>query len=250
MPRPRRPPSPPRARRPALTATGADAARVAASIRDGRFVDESVFDRFLPPDLRRVSDDYWTPLPVVRRVASWLRRERVKTLVDIGSGAGKFCVATALLTSCRVTGLEARPSLVAAAQALAARFEVDDRVRFVPGAFGDVPTPAADAYYLFNPFGEYAFDALVDADDGVVFSEQQYIRDVDSTVRFLARAPVGTCVITYNGFGGDLPATYEQERVDLAFRGALRLWKKRAPSTRARTSFRLRLPSIEPPGDD
>lgn len=210
-------------------------------------MEESAFDRFLPPDLRRVSEDYWTPLPVVRRVAAWLRAERVETLVDIGSGAGKLCVMTALLTRCRIVGLEVRPSLVAAAQALAARFEVDDRVRFVAGGFGRTPTPAADAYYLFNPFGEYEFDALLDADDGVTFSDAQFAFDVDAAVRFFARAPVGTRVITYNGFGADLPASYEQERVDLNFRGALRLWRKRAPSTRPRTSFRLRLPIVEPP---
>lgn len=222
-------------------------AQAATSIRRGGPGADTAFDRFLPADLRRVSTDYWTPLPVIRRVAAWLRAERVDSVVDIGSGAGKFCVATALLTPCRIVGLEERPSLVATAQALAARFEVDDRVRFVPGAFGDVPTPAADAYYLFNPFGEYHFDAALDADDGVVFSDARYARDVDAMTRFLSRAPIGTLVITYNGFGADLPASFEQLRVDLAFRGALRLWKKRRPPSRPRTSFRLRLPAIEPP---
>ncbi|MGE3468795.1 MAG: hypothetical protein AB7O28_00515 [Vicinamibacterales bacterium] len=207
---------------------------------------DAAFDQFLPPELRHVSDDYWTPLPVVRRVAAWLRAERIGTLVDIGSGAGKFCVTTALLAPCRVIGLEQRPSLVAAAEALASLFEVDDRVRFVTGAFGDVPTPLGDAYYLFNPFGEYAFSPLQDADDAVTFSEQGYTRDVDATTRFLARARPGTVVITYNGFGADPPPSYEQTRVDLGFRGALRLWKKRRPSTRARTSFRLHLPETEP----
>jgi predicted RNA methylase len=211
---------------------------------------DAAFDQFLPPELRHVSDDYWTPLPVVRRVAAWLRAERIGTLVDIGSGAGKFCVTTALLAPCRVIGLEQRPSLVASAEALASLFEVDDRVRFVTGAFGDVPTPLGDAYYLFNPFGEYAFSPLQDADDAVTFSEQGYTRDVDATTRFLARARPGTVVITYNGFGADPPPSYEQTRVDLGFRGALRLWKKRRQPTRARTSFRLHLPEIEPIDDE
>ena len=44
----------------------------------------------------------------------------VQSVVDIGSGAGKFCVAAALGSGCRFTGLEQRPRLVAAARTLAA----------------------------------------------------------------------------------------------------------------------------------
>lgn len=215
-------------------------------LRTGRALSDAAFDRLLPAELRTVSDDYWTPLPVIRRVAAWLRAERVDTVVDIGSGAGKFCVAAALMSRCRIVGLERRASLVASAQVLAALFEVDDRVRFVTGAFGDVSTPAADAYYLFNPFGDYTFSPARDADDDVVFSEQAYARDVDQTIRFLARAPIGTVVITYNGFGGDLPASYEPLRVDVSFRGALRLWKKRRPRGGVRRSFRRFMPEVEP----
>lgn len=226
-----------------------EAARVAAALRGGDASANAAFDRFLPLELRKVSEDYWTPLPVIRRIASWLRAERIDTLVDIGSGAGKFCVATALLTSCRIIGLEQRPSLVAVAQSLAELFEVDDRVRFVAGAFGDVPTPPASAYYAFNPFGEYAFSSARDLDDGVSFSEQAYARDVDAMTRFLRRAPVHTRLITYNGFGADPPPSYEQIRLDHTHRGALRMWKKRPASQRARTSFRVFLPAIEPPPD-
>lgn len=218
-----------------------------AALRRGDPGADAAFDRLLPGELRTVSSDYWTPMAVVRRVAGWLRAERVDTLVDIGSGAGKFCVATALLTPCRVIGLEHRASLVTVARSLAERMHVADRVTFVEGAFGEVPTPAASAYYLFNPFGEYEFSTARDLDDGIAYSDQAYARDVDALTRFLARAPIGTVVVTLNGFGADPPASYELLRVDLTHRAALRLWKKRAPSGAARTSFRLFLPSLEPP---
>lgn len=219
----------------------------AAALRRGDPGADAAFDRLLPAELRKVSSDYWTPMSVIRRVAGWLRAERVDAIVDIGSGAGKFCVATALLTSCRVVGLEQRPSLVAVARSLATIFDVDDRVDFVEGAFGDVPTPPATAYYVFNPFGEYAFSPARDLDDDVAFSEAAYTRDVDALTRFLSRAPAGTLVVTLNGFGADPPSSYEQIRVDLTQRAALRLWKKRAPSRTPRTSFRLYMPEIEPP---
>lgn len=201
-----------------------------AALRAGGARADAAFDRLLPEPLRQVSDDYWTPIPVIRRVAGWLRAEHVRTVVDIGSGCGKFCVATALLAPCHVIGLEQRRSLVAAARALAAQCEVADRVTFLRGAFGATPTPVGDAYYLFNPFGEYEFGSGRYADAGVAYSWRGYQRSVAAMTRFLARAPAGTVVITYNGYGGTFPRSYEQVDVDVSFRGALRLWKQRSPS--------------------
>lgn len=217
---------PPRARQPGKV-TPDEARLAAAALRGGGARANAAFDRLLPAALRDVSEDYWTPTPVIHRVAAWLRAEQVGTIVDIGSGAGKFCVATGLLTPCRVIGLEQRQSLVAAAQALAGRFPLEGRVTFVHGGFGEVPTPRGDAYYLFNPFGEYSFAAAGYADDGVAFTRRAHERDRAALIRFLASAPAGTVVITYNGIGGKLPRSYEQVRVDVSFRGALRLWKKR-----------------------
>ena len=199
---------------------------VAAALRAGRSSANDAFDRFLPQELREVSAQYWTPRPTVRRAAAWLREAQVRTVVDIGSGAGKFCVATALLTRCRFTGVEQRASLVSAARGLAGIFNVDDRVRFVHANCGASTTPAGDAYYLFNPFGPYYFGSARFDDPSVVFTQETYQADVAAVTALLSRAPLGTFVITCNGFGGQVPPSYEQIDVDLGLRGTLRLWKK------------------------
>ncbi len=219
-------------RRQPSAVTDDDARLAAAALRAGAAGANAAFDRLLPAALRDVADDYWTPTPVTQRVAAWLQAERVRTVVDIGAGAGKFCVATALLTPCRVIGLEQRGSLVAAAQALARRFGLGDRVSFVHGGFGEVPTPEGDAYYLFNPFIEHSFDAPGYADDGVTFTRRAGQRHFAALIRLLASAPAGTTVVTYNGIGGPLPRSYVQVRGDESFRGALRLWKKRPADPR------------------
>jgi predicted RNA methylase len=174
-----------------------------------------------------MSDQYWTPLPVIQRAAAWLRETQVRTVVDIGSGAGKFCVATAILAPCRFIGLEQRSSLVDSARSLAELFDVDDRVTFLRGDVGLTPTPVGDAYYLFNPFGTYAFDSARFAEPGVGFSAETYARDVRAVTRTLSLAPYGTIAITYNGFGGKMPERYEQIDEDLTAPRALRLWRKR-----------------------
>ena len=200
---------------------------VAAAMRAGRASANDGFDSFLPLELREVSGQYWTPMPIVRRIADWLRDARVQTVVDIGSGAGKFCVAGAVLTRCRFIGLEQRGSLVDTARGLAETFGVGDRVTFVHGACGSTPAPVGDAYYLFNPFGEYAFDSAQFNDPGVAFTEESYQADIAAVTDMLSQAAVGTIVITLNGFGGSFPKSYEQIDIGLGFQGTLRLWKKR-----------------------
>src|SRR4051812_8774559 len=62
----------------------------------GARVDDVSFDRHLPRELRAASDVFWTPLDVVELAVNWFRLYNIRSIVDIGSGAGKFCVAAAL----------------------------------------------------------------------------------------------------------------------------------------------------------
>lgn len=213
-------------------ATRRSARLVAAALRAGRPSANDAFDRFLPTELRQVADQYWTPLPVVRRVATWLRETGVGSVLDIGSGAGKFCVAAALLTRCRFTGVEHRSTLVAAARDLAAVFEVDARVSFVYGTVNAVAALPADAVYIFNPFGEYTFDDPRFIEEEVIFTPETRQRDVAAVAGLLSGARAGTFVVTYNGFGGPLPAGYEELDSATRLPGTLRLWKKLAGDAR------------------
>ena len=195
--------------------------RVAEALRTGGCPPDSAFDRFLPDQLRAISGQYWTPLAVAKRAAEWFDDLNVRTVVDIGSGAGKFCVAAALVGECRFTGLEQRSQLVASARTLARLFEVDDRVSFVEGALGGIATPVADAYYLYNPFGEYLFRSNDHVDRNGKHGDGRYARDVAAVQDLLHRARFGTCVLTYNGFGGQVPSSYQQIRVDDTLPNAL-----------------------------
>src|SRR5690606_17269718 len=106
---------------------GPSAPEIAMAIRSGQCRSDRVFDRFLPYDLRRVSGQHWTPLVVALRVAEWLNIAGVRHVVDLGSGAGKFCVAAAIASRCSFVGVEQRPRFVDAARALAHSFGVENR---------------------------------------------------------------------------------------------------------------------------
>lgn len=195
-------------------------------IQEGSLPQDRVFDQYLPPDLRAVSSRHWTPLPVVTRASQWLHAFGVSTVVDIGSGAGKFCVAGALAGACRFLGLERRPRLVAAARRLACAFRVQDRVRFCEITLGESEFPTADAYYLFNPFAENVFGVDERIDHDVDLGTARYHHDIAITRRLLGGAPAGTFVLTYHGFGGRLPAAYESVCVDRSLPGVLQMWRK------------------------
>jgi predicted RNA methylase len=195
-------------------------------LRAGRCPSEAQFDTFLPVEHRVVSWQYWTPLVVVLRAATWLNDNRVRSVVDIGSGAGKFCVAAALASQCRFTGIEHRPRLISTARQLAKTFEVDDRVTFIDGVFGEATLPEADLYYMYNPFGENIFDRDCRLDDHVELSAERYERDTTAATDLLNDAKVGTYLLTYNGFGGSIPAGYKVVQTDLELPNVLRLWRK------------------------
>lgn len=197
-----------------------------AAIAAGTCTDDAAFDAFIPPADRVVSEEYWTPLRVASRIAQWLEEFAVQRIVDVGAGVGKMCVAASLRCNSQFIGVEHRARLVEAAQALARAFEVEDRVQFVQVALGGGNWPSADAYYLYNPFGENLCVRASQLDEDVELSTNRFARDVAAAERFLANAPDGTYVITYNGFGGEVPATYREVASDLTLPYELRCHRK------------------------
>ena len=209
---------------------GPSVQQVAKAIAQGIVPDERLFDRFLAYELRIVSCQYWTPLAVALRVAEWLNQLEVKTVVDIGSGAGKFCVAAALATECNFIGVEQRPRLVNAASELAEIFGVDHRVRFIQGTLSRGTVPQADAYYLYNPFGENLFGSEDWLDQDVELGKERYEHDIACMESLLEQAPIGTYLIKYNGFGGLVPASYDVLHTDFCLPNMLRTWRKIRPN--------------------
>jgi hypothetical protein len=200
--------------------------QIASSIRSGKRPPDHDFDRFLPRPLRSLSNRYWTPLAVVACAAKWLDELGVRTVVDVGSGAGKFCIAGAMMSRCHFLGVEQRPHLVAASRVMSKLYGVEDRVRFLHATFGERVLPEAEAYYFFNPYGENLFGHEGRLDASVELSEERFARDVASTRYWLSVAAPGTYVLTYSGLGGRLPRCYAPVRVARDLPSLLKLWRK------------------------
>src|SRR5438309_796822 len=69
-------------------------------LRDG-VSDDIYFDRIYPEWARKLSRIHWTPIPVVRRAVELLTEGRELDpvrILDVGSGAGKFCLIGAAIS--------------------------------------------------------------------------------------------------------------------------------------------------------
>jgi SAM-dependent methyltransferase len=207
---------------------GASPEALAAQLRAGVVPPDCAFDQYLPDHVRAVSDRHWTPLHVVSRGVRWLLAAGVRSVVDVGAGAGKFCVAAALCGDLTCIGLEQRQRLVCTARDLARRFQVDDRVRFDECRFGSCDVPAADAYYFYNPFAETIMGRDDRIDAHAERGLERYLTDLRTARVFLRSLPAGALVLTYHGFGGRMPGAFDEVRADSRIPALLRLYRKTA----------------------
>jgi hypothetical protein len=205
-----------------------DSVRIVDALGAGACIPDAAFDQFLPETMRRLSAQHWTPLAVAARAAQWFDEYNIRSVVDVGSGSGKFCVAAALACGCHFTGVEHRGRLVTHARDLARTFGVASRTYFIHGAVGEVRLPSVDAYYLYNPFEEDILPPNQRIDGDIALSRERSRCDAEAVRSLLARAPVGTYALVYNGFGESVPQAYRKVRVDRELPNVLCLWRKSA----------------------
>lgn len=204
----------------------ARAREIATRLASGLPVTDRQLDSLYPPAIRSLSSSYWTPLRVALPAARLLVAKPGARVLDIGSGAGKFCCVAALVTTAELHGIEQRSALVQHAGDLANLLGAD-RASFEQGRFETLDPGRFDGFYLFNPFEENEDRALAAVDREEQPGDDWFLDDVRRAQAFLEAARPGARVATYNGMGGPLPSSYELvERVQL--RRALELWVKRA----------------------
>ena len=186
---------------------------------------DGAFDAVYPGWAQEASARYWTPVRVALDAAELLREAGATAVLDVGSGVGKFAVVARLASGLEITGVEQRPNLVSAARNAAARYRAP--VQFICDRIEHIDPHVYDGFYFFNPFGENLVGHDERLDHEVTLSRQRFARDVRIVERWLEEAVVGTSMVTYNGFGGRIPTSYELVLEQPAGRHRVRLWTKR-----------------------
>lgn len=195
---------------------------ISSAIRAGLPVDDCAFDLIYPSSQRFRSWLHWTPLEVAQRACELLAPVAGEKVLDVGSGVGKPCLVGALTTEASWFGIERDPDMVRAANEAAKRLGVADRASFRLGDMELMDWSVYDAFYLFNPFAELLAGDDLDALDRRV----RYVDNVELVQHKLAHAARGTRVVTYHGFGGDMPRELDLVQCEKRRDGDLCLWIK------------------------
>lgn len=189
-------------------------------------VGDTEFDSWLPDHEKAISYRFWTPAGVALRVVRWFAETGAQRVLDVGSGVGKFCVVGALGSRLTFTGVEHRPHLITMAEDVAERFGVSERVTFVGGEVNAVNFREFDALYFYNPFGEHRFPVAEHLDSSVEINRRRFDREVADVESRLGQVRVGTCLATFNGYGGRVPGTFDLIHAQILGGTVLRLWRK------------------------
>ena len=185
-------------------------------------IEDEKFEQIYPSSIRKLSALFWTPLAVAAKAAELLVLRPGTRVLDVGCGAGKFCLVAARLTEAHFTGVEQRADLIAAARQAARGLDISN-VEFLHRNVLDVSFADHDAFYIFNPFEEHLHGHRIDK--AVQLSPELFKRYTSYVSDQLGRRPLGTRVVTYMGYADDVPACYECEAT--CFSDDLKLWIKR-----------------------
>ncbi|WP_286895194.1 MULTISPECIES: methyltransferase domain-containing protein [Sphingobacterium] len=117
------------------------------ALRSNMDVDDSVFDDIYPSKIKQLAERHWTPVHVAKMAAEYLVESPMDKVLDIGAGAGKFCLVGASCTQGMFYGVEQRESLVELSNGLAEKHQVHN-VAFIHGNIDEICFSDYDAFYF------------------------------------------------------------------------------------------------------
>lgn len=194
------------------------------SLRKNIEIEDSTFNMLYSTRIRRLSERHWTPVAIAKVAADYLVDKPNKKILDIGAGAGKFCLVGAASTKGVFYGVEQRASLIKLSKKIAEKHQVEN-VEFIHSNITDISFSDYDAFYFYNSFFEN-IDTSCPIDKNIVpknelfLSYSNYVRDQ------LNKTPKNTRLVTYWSTWEEIPESFDLEYS--ACDGLLNFWKKKS----------------------
>lgn len=171
------------------------------------FGSDTQFHRLYPAELLAQASMHWTPLAVAEKAAAFLAAEKNVKILDIGSGAGKFCLAAAYYQPAAIyTGVEQRAGLVQYANDALKKLNLP-QVSFIHANIDSIDFGAYDHFYFFNAFHENIAETYR-IDEQLSYSPALYHRYSRYVYRQLEKKPAGTRLATFHSTETEVPASY------------------------------------------
>lgn len=181
------------------------------------------FNKIYPPSIQLLAQRHWTPLEVALRAADFLACENNVSILDIGSGVGKFCLAAAnYKPNAFFTGVEQRASLIRHAETAKERLQIKN-TWFINGNFTQLNFRNYDHFYFFNAFYEN-LEGTIKIDNSIDYSSELYNYYNRFLYKQLQQKPSGTRLVAFHSLEDEMPPEYHVVGVEVE--GLLKFWIK------------------------
>ncbi len=190
---------------------------------DKWFASDLQFQLLYPEAAHAQASMHWTPLHIARKAAEFLAVEKNVRILDIGSGAGKFCLAAAYYQpNAFFYGVEQRAELVTYAEAAGDTLGLQN-VSFTHTNITEADFRTYDHFYFFNSFYEN-LDSGYRIDENIHYSKDLYSTYNRFVYKQLEKKTGGTRLATFHSMEDEIPASfYEVASTD---DGLLKFWIK------------------------
>lgn len=187
------------------------------------FASDLKFNSLYPELIQEAAEKHWTRIEVAKKAAAFLAPSDEVKVLDIGSGAGKFCLVAAHehpLTN--FYGVEQRQNLVDISNDLAKEFQLNNAF-FICDNICNINFKKYDHFYFYNSFYENV-PGTQKIDYSIKYSEDLYNFYNRYLYKQLDKKKPGTRLVTYHSFGSEIPAGYEVVHTD--YSEFLKFWIK------------------------
>jgi hypothetical protein len=186
------------------------------------FRKDTAFDEMYPEHIQALSTMHWTAIDIARKAGEFLAIPNASVL-DIGSGVGKFCLVAGFLhPETAFYGIEQRKELHTLAEI--AKKEIDlSNVYFINGNLTEQNFGDYDHFYFYNAFYENIEpDSRIDY--SVRISFELYHRYSRFIYEMLDGKPPETRLVTFHSTDSQVPPSYKL--VNNSYSRALKMWIK------------------------
>lgn len=191
-------------------------------LKDRYAKNDVLFNELYPISIKILSKLHWTPVYITKLAVNFLADKGSKIL-DIGSGAGKFCLTGACYApEVHFYGVEQRKYLIDQATKVQKRLGIEN-VSFINANFTSLNLQEFDHFYYYNAFYEN-LDYVDRIDDNIEYSEALYEYYIKYLYKALTLKPAGTKIVTYHSFKDEIPRGYHL--VESHADGELNFWIK------------------------
>jgi SAM-dependent methyltransferase len=187
------------------------------------FNSDTAFNQVYPPEIQRLAKRHWTPLQIAQKAADFLATENNVRVLDIGSGAGKFCLAAAFYKpTASFTGVEQRKNLVNIAETTRQILQLEN-ASFINANFTQVDFSKYDHFYFYNAFYENL--ACTDKiDNSIDYSRELYNYYNMYLYKLLQQTPSGTKLAAYHSLEDEMPGGFRVVKTEMD--SMLKFWIK------------------------